>query len=67
MFIFTSHNILMQSASPLGYRFLLCLHAYLELTMWECLEVHTAETIAAGREAVMRFGRLIEVCLPYWY
>jgi hypothetical protein len=56
MFIFTSHNVLTESASPLGYRLLVCLRAYLELTMWESLEVHTAETITAGREAVKHLG-----------
>ena len=61
MFIFTSHNVLTESASPLEYRLLACLRAYLELTMWESLEVHTAETIAAGREAVKHLGIKITV------
>ncbi|KAF8225485.1 hypothetical protein L208DRAFT_1216496, partial [Tricholoma matsutake] len=50
MFIFVSHNILTETESPHGYRLLCCLQAYLDLTMWEALEVHTDETIAAGRK-----------------
>jgi hypothetical protein len=67
MFIFASHNVLTQSDSPLGYRLLRCIRTYLDLTMWESLEVHTAETIAAGRQAVIHLRNLIEVCYPYCY
>jgi len=64
MFIFTSHNVLTQQASPLGYLLLRCLRAYLDLTMWESLEVHTEDTIASGRQAVSQLGKLITVgCL----
>jgi len=59
MFIFASHNVLTETESPLGYSLLCCLRAYLELTMWEALEVHTEETIASGRAAVKRFGKLV--------
>ena len=61
MFIFASHNVLTETESPLGYDLLCCLRAYLEITMWEALEVHTEETIASGREAVKRFGKLVAV------
>lgn len=61
MFIFISHNILTEKESPHGYRLLCCLRAYLDLTMWEALEVHTEETIASGRKAVKRFGKLLSV------
>ena len=61
MFIFISHNVLTEKESPHGYRLLCCLRAYLDLTMWEALEVHTEETIASGRKAVKRFGKLLSV------
>lgn len=61
MFIFVSHNVLTETESPHGYRLLCCLRAYLDLTMWEALEVHTEETIASGREAVKRLGKLLMV------
>jgi hypothetical protein len=66
MFIFVSHNILTETESPHGYRLLCCLRAYLDLTMWEALEVHTDETIAAGRKAVDRLGKLLQVS-NYFY
>lgn len=61
MFIFISHNVLTEKESPHGYHLLCCLRAYLDLTMWEALEVHTEETIASGREAVTRLGKLMSV------
>jgi hypothetical protein len=61
MFIFISHNVLTEKESPHGYRLLRCLRAYLDLTMWEALDVHTEETIASGRKAVKRFGNLLSV------
>jgi hypothetical protein len=61
MFIFISHNVLTEKESPHGYHLLCCLRAYLDLTMWEALEVHTEETIASGRKAVKRFGKLVNV------
>ena len=61
MFIYASHNVLTETESPHGYRLLCCLRAYLDLTMWEALEVHTEETIASGRKAVKRLGKLVTV------
>lgn len=61
MFIFISHNVLTEKESPHGYDLLCCLRAYLDLTMWEGLEVHTEETIASGRKAVKRFRKLLNV------
>ena len=48
MFVFISHNVLTQQASPLGYLLLHCLRTYIDLTMWQSLEVHTEHMIAFG-------------------
>lgn len=61
MFIFVSHNVLTEQESPHGYHLLRCLRVYLDLTMWEALEVHTEETLAFGREAVKRLGEILAV------
>jgi hypothetical protein len=61
MFVFTSHDVLTQQASPLRYLLLHCLQAYLDLTMWQSLEVHTEHTISFGWQAVLRLGMLIRV------
>ena len=61
MFIYASHNVLTETESPHGYHLLCCLQAYLDLTMWEALEVHTEETIASRRKAVKRLGNLVTV------
>lgn len=61
MFIFISHNVLTEKESPHGYHLLCCLRAYLDLTMWEGLDVHTEETIESGRKAVKRLGKLLNV------
>ena len=61
MFVFASHNVLTQQASPLGYLLLCCLQAYLNLTMWQSLEVHTKHTITSGQQAVSQLETLIRV------
>lgn len=61
MIIYVSHNVLTEEESPLGYFTLRCIRSYLELDMWTSLEVHTTETIAAGRQAVLRFSDIIKV------
>jgi len=38
-----------------------CLRSYLVIDMYFALEVHTEETIAAGKAEVLRFSSLIKV------
>lgn len=44
-----------EAACPLGFKLLRCLHSYLVVDMYMALEVHTDDTLAAGRAAVGRF------------
>lgn len=39
------------------------LRSYLDLDMWEYLEVHTPETIRMGREAISQFSTILVVCI----
>ncbi|KAG6836215.1 hypothetical protein H0H93_010132 [Arthromyces matolae] len=57
MVIYASHSVLATSEDPLGYRLLVLVRKYLNMVMWEMLEVHTEQTIKKGREAVQEFGR----------
>jgi hypothetical protein len=61
MLIFTSHNVLTEKDSPLGYLLLRCIRAYLDVTMWQSFEVHTEDTISDGEEAVQNLGEMIKV------
>lgn len=61
MLIFTSHNVLTQKESPLGYLMLRCLRSYLNLDMWVSLEVQTEDTLESGRQELIRFSALIQV------
>ena len=54
--------MLTEKDDPQGYLLLQSLRAYVEMVMYENLEVHTSETIAAGEAAVEQFGALINVC-----
>ena len=40
-----------------------CLRSYLVIDMYFALEVHTEDTIAAGRAEVLNFSSLIKVIL----
>jgi len=59
--IFAAHNVLERSRSPDGYLMLRILRSYLELDMYAALEVHTTETITAGRQELLKFSLLIQV------
>lgn len=61
MLIFTTHNVLTERDSPLGYLMLRCLRSYLNLDMWISMEVQTEDTLAAGHQELLRFSALIEV------
>lgn len=45
-----------------GYLILRAVRGYLDVVMYENLEVHTEETIENGRKAIERFGAIILVC-----
>ncbi|KAF8132645.1 hypothetical protein K438DRAFT_1998510 [Mycena galopus ATCC 62051] len=56
MMIFAAQNIL---TSTLGLKLLACVRSYQELDIYAGLEIHTADTIATGRQKVQKFGRLL--------
>ncbi|KAG2140495.1 uncharacterized protein EDB93DRAFT_1105900 [Suillus bovinus] len=58
--LFTAQNILLESQSKLGYLLLHCIHYYIELDMHTLFEVHTEETITAGRATLNKFSELME-------
>lgn len=65
MFIFVSHNVLTEKESPIGYSMLRVLRIYLDLDMWESLEVQTSDTIKQGRQAVTQFSAALQVCILF--
>jgi len=63
MFLFASHNVLTEKKSPVGYLILHMLQIYLDLDMWESLEVHTTDTITLDCQAVLQFSAVLMVCI----
>ena len=61
MFVFVGHNVLMEKESLVGYSMLCILHSYLDLDLFESLEVHTSNTIALGHQAVSQFSAMLKV------
>ena len=61
MILFTTHNILTEDVSPVGYSALCLLRNYLDLDMWESLEVHMTITLQLGRQAVGHFSDMLIV------
>ena len=59
--LFVMHNVLLEKKNPLGYLLLCCLQSYLVIDMYAALEVHTEDTIAAGRKEILKFSCLIQV------
>ncbi|KAF7334738.1 hypothetical protein MSAN_02372200 [Mycena sanguinolenta] len=57
MMLYAVHNIL---TDRLGLILLEWVRSYMELDMYVSLEVHTTETIAAGRQELRNFGHLME-------
>ncbi|KAK7021668.1 hypothetical protein R3P38DRAFT_3397032 [Favolaschia claudopus] len=57
MMIFAAHDVLTENA---GFVLLKCLRAYLELDLYAGLNLHTMETIAAGRQHLQKFDRLMK-------
>ncbi|KAJ6611518.1 hypothetical protein B0H10DRAFT_2165819 [Mycena sp. CBHHK59/15] len=58
MMLFVAHNVLLDDA---GILLLQCLRSYLELDMYVALQIHTSETIAAGRRELLIFDSLMKV------
>ena len=54
-------NVLSEDKCPLGYLMLRCLRSYLVIDMYAALEVHTEDTIAAGRAEILTFAALMKV------
>ncbi|KAL4251298.1 hypothetical protein AB1N83_013827, partial [Pleurotus pulmonarius] len=58
--LFAAHSILTRQVDPAGYILLKCMRCYINLRMYAGLQVHTSETILAGREEVKRLSILIQ-------
>ena len=58
MMLYAAHNIL---TDELGLILLEWVRSYMELDMYVGLELHTTETIAAGRQALQNFELLMKV------
>ncbi|KAG0705638.1 hypothetical protein DFH29DRAFT_980865 [Suillus ampliporus] len=55
-----AHDVLPNTdESKVAYLLLRCIHAYLEVDLYVALEVQTTTTIAAGREALQKFSKLM--------
>jgi len=63
MILFCAQDVLQQTSSKLGYLLLRCIRYYIELDMYASMEVHTEDTIAAGRQALQDFSDLMDVCI----
>lgn len=59
--IFAMHSVLTEEACPLGYLLLRCLRSFNIVDTYTALEVHTTERIASGREALQKYGKLLNV------
>ncbi|KAK7001923.1 hypothetical protein R3P38DRAFT_2540149 [Favolaschia claudopus] len=57
MMLFAAYNVL---TDPEGVLLLRCVRSFLELNMYVSLEVHTAETIAAGKVELAQFDELMK-------
>ncbi|KAF7424448.1 hypothetical protein PC9H_009755 [Pleurotus ostreatus] len=60
LILFASYNILTKNVDATGYLLLRCLRAYINMRMYAGMQVHTDDTITAGREAVEVFSVLIK-------
>jgi hypothetical protein len=61
MIIFMAQNVLSHTNSELGHLLLCCIRCYVDLDIDAALEVHTEDTIAAGRDALSQFSTLMDV------
>ncbi|KAG2112434.1 hypothetical protein DEU56DRAFT_874374 [Suillus clintonianus] len=60
LIVFVAHDVLDPEVHELGYLLLRCIRAHLDVDMFPALEVHTMETLAAGRGALGEFSRLMD-------
>lgn len=58
MMLFAAHNVLTDAP---GVLLLQCARSFLELNMYVSLEVHTTETLAAGKRELIIFDERIKV------
>lgn len=64
LIIFAAHNIFTEDdVQSGGYALLRCIRSYLEHDMYLAFELHTEDTLAAGREILPRFLKLLKVIL----
>lgn len=61
MIIFAAQDILTSSHCKLGHLLLRCVRYYVELDIYTSLEVHTEDTIAAGKLALQKFSEIMGV------
>ncbi|KAG1863490.1 hypothetical protein C8R48DRAFT_748092 [Suillus tomentosus] len=57
--IFAAQDILTSSHCKLGHLLLRCVRYYVELDIYTSLEVHTEDTIAAGKLALQKFSEIM--------
>ncbi|KAG1813073.1 hypothetical protein DFJ58DRAFT_850692, partial [Suillus subalutaceus] len=60
LIVFATHDIIDQATHTLPYLLLRCIREYVNIDMYATLEVHTLETIAAGRQAIKEFTQLLD-------
>ncbi|KAG2104264.1 hypothetical protein BD769DRAFT_1630826 [Suillus cothurnatus] len=60
MIVFAAHDILTPSRCKLGHLLLRCIRYYVEFDIYVSLEVHTEDTIAAGRLALQNFSEIMD-------
>ncbi|KAG1818101.1 uncharacterized protein BJ212DRAFT_1446567 [Suillus subaureus] len=60
LIVFAAHDVIDQGTHALPYLLLQCIHEYVNINMYAALEVHTLETIAMGRLAIMEFTQLLD-------
>ncbi|KAG1804217.1 hypothetical protein EV424DRAFT_1544743 [Suillus variegatus] len=60
MIIFAAQDILSSSHCKLGHLLLCCIRYYIEFDVYASFEVHTEETITAGRLALQKFSEIMD-------
>ncbi|KAG1861504.1 hypothetical protein DFJ58DRAFT_715418 [Suillus subalutaceus] len=60
MVIYAAHAIVTEDECLLGYLLLRCIRLFIEIDMYAALEVHTTDTIRAGRHAVQAFSTYLQ-------
>jgi hypothetical protein len=63
--VFAAHNVFQQNDQE-EWLLMRCLRSFSILDLLLAFEVHTDESIAAGRDEVSKFGDLIKVCKDFF-